>query len=415
MNAFYLHPFQNQVKVYLGLLVLIAGLGTAQAQKETVLDINEGTYVPRVNLLITNQPQDGASDEKESHLLFVVQQLAGATETSQLTINSSIESIIPSSVETITDSLKVFYDHPDSSFTLTLDVLVSSDTCSEHFTFDYSFSNAAPEINPQTYTVEENAGIATMIGQITATDPDGNDLTYEIVSTELEGAVQIDQNTGQLIVHDSALLDFESSPTIALIVAVSDGRLISEASITIQLSDQNEAPVLLPDQFDVARNTRAGKILGRVNAEDEDGDPLEYLIVSGNVEGYFDIDETTGDLQLVRDLDQPSGTSFSLEISATDGSFSDQSNFTVRVVEVTGVSDLSEHITIFPNPAMRYLFIQTADAKEIGEINITDLSGKSVEFIQKDHLLDLSRVPAGVYALSIIVDGEKANFNIIKK
>lgn len=413
LTVFYHHPLR--IKIYLALLLLIAGFGCAKAQKEIVLDINEAAYVPRANLFITNQPQDVNSNENESYLLFVVQHLVGSHEASELTISSTNESIVPSTVETITDSLIVFYDHPDTSFTLTVDALLSSDTCSAHYTYSYSFINTPPVVDPQTFTLVENTGSATMIGQVAATDPEGDHLSFEVVSSELEGAVLIDHTTGQLFVGDSTFFDYESFPSMELTVAISDGRLTSEAFITIQLSDQNEAPILYPEQYEVASNAQAGEIIGRVKAEDEEGDPLEYSIVSGNAEGFFDIHPSTGDLVVVRDIDQPSGTSFSLEVKATDGSFIDQSNYEVRVVDVTGVSNISEHITIFPNPAGRFFFIQTVQAWEIDEVNITDLSGKSVEFIQKDRLLDLSMVPSGVYVLSILVDGEKANFNIIKK
>ena len=74
-------------------------------------------------------------------------------------------------------------------------------------------------------TVDENTPPGTLVGDaITATDPDGDILTYSLSGTEASSFV-IDGSTGQIIVGSETMLDYESGPTrYTVVVSVHDGR-----------------------------------------------------------------------------------------------------------------------------------------------------------------------------------------------
>ncbi len=74
-------------------------------------------------------------------------------------------------------------------------------------------------------TVDENTPPGTLVGDaITATDPDGDILTYSLSGTEASSFV-IDGSTGQITVGSGTMLDYESGPTrYTVIVSVHDGR-----------------------------------------------------------------------------------------------------------------------------------------------------------------------------------------------
>ena len=84
-----------------------------------------------------------------------------------------------------------------------------------------------------------------MVGTVAASDPDaGNTLSYAIVGGNAGGAFSIDAATGQLLVANAATLDFETNPSIALRVQVTDSGtpgLTDTATVTVQLNDMTES------------------------------------------------------------------------------------------------------------------------------------------------------------------------------
>ena len=74
-------------------------------------------------------------------------------------------------------------------------------------------------------TVDENTPPGTLVGDaITATDPDGDILTYSLSGTEASSFV-LDGSTGQITVGSGTMLDYESGPARhTVIVSVYDGR-----------------------------------------------------------------------------------------------------------------------------------------------------------------------------------------------
>ncbi len=76
-----------------------------------------------------------------------------------------------------------------------------------------------------TFTVDENTPPGSLVGDaITATDPDGDVLTYSLSGTDASSFV-LDGSTGQITVGSGTMLDYESGPTrYTVVVSVHDGR-----------------------------------------------------------------------------------------------------------------------------------------------------------------------------------------------
>ena len=76
-----------------------------------------------------------------------------------------------------------------------------------------------------TFTVDENTPPGSLVGDaITATDPDGDVLTYSLSGTDASSFV-LDGSTGQITVGSGTVLDYESGPTrYTVVVSVHDGR-----------------------------------------------------------------------------------------------------------------------------------------------------------------------------------------------
>ncbi|MXW68027.1 MAG: hypothetical protein F4Z72_13635, partial [Gemmatimonadales bacterium] len=102
-------------------------------------------------------------------------------------------------------------------------------------------ANKAPSFDAETYEreVPENSAPGTEVGApVTATDDNGDDLTYSLVTGGDEAPFVIDGATGQIAVAEGAALDYESGKTAYEVsVRASDGTLAATAAVTIRVTD----------------------------------------------------------------------------------------------------------------------------------------------------------------------------------
>lgn len=105
--------------------------------------------------------------------------------------------------------------------------------------------NQAPVANDAVWNLDENTAAGTVVGTVSATDPDvGQSLTYAISSGNIDGAFAIDSATGEITVANAAALDFETNPQFELLIAVHDdgeNPLTDTATVTINLQDVVES------------------------------------------------------------------------------------------------------------------------------------------------------------------------------
>ena len=103
--------------------------------------------------------------------------------------------------------------------------------------------NEAPvftEGTSATRSVAENMAANTNIGTaVTATDVDGDTLTYSLSGTDA-ASFDLDTSTGQI--QTKAALDYESKNSYSVTVGVSDGSLSDTIAVTINVTDVNEPP-----------------------------------------------------------------------------------------------------------------------------------------------------------------------------
>ncbi|NVO20460.1 MAG: T9SS type A sorting domain-containing protein [Bacteroidetes bacterium] len=211
--------------------------------------------------------------------------------------------------------------------------------------------NEPPVISPQTFTVSENSSNGTSVGTVAATDPDaGQALSFSILSGNTGTAFAINSATGALTVATSSALNFETNPAFSLIVKVQDngaGTLSSQATVTVNLSNVNEPPVIVNQAFSISENSAIGTLAGNVIASDPDaGQALTYSILSGNTNSAFAINSATGALTVAATsaLNFETNPVFILVVKVQDngaGSLSSQANITVNLLNVNEPPSIS--------------------------------------------------------------------------
>ena len=186
-----------------------------------------------------------------------------------------------------------------------------------------------------TRTVDENTVANANIGTaIAATDINKDKLTYTLGGTDA-AAFSIDSATGQL--KTKAVLDYETKNSYSVTLTVSDGKLNDVITVTINVSNVNEAPTFTDGSSvtrEIAENTSAGENIGTViTATDPDKDTLTYSL-GGTDASAFALGTTTGQLRTKTALDYETKSLYTLVLTASDGNLTDTIAVTINVTDV---------------------------------------------------------------------------------
>jgi len=92
----------------------------------------------------------------------------------------------------------------------------------------------APVVSDQVLTISEDVSVRTSLGVISATDADGDTLSFVITDGAM-GLFEIDAATGELFYNASAPLSYRTMSQYVLSVDVSDGLHTTGAQITVQV------------------------------------------------------------------------------------------------------------------------------------------------------------------------------------
>ena len=205
--------------------------------------------------------------------------------------------------------------------------------------------NEAPMFADETATrmVDENTAAGMMIGDpLTAMDDDGDDVTYSLGGDDME-SFAIDAATGQLMTM--AMLDHETKDSyMVMVTATDEAGLTGSIMVTISVTDVNDAPMFASATAErmVEENTAAGMMIGDpLTAMDDDGDDVTYSL-GGDDMGSFAIDDATGQLMTMAELDHETKASHTVMVTASDGT--DMSSITVTIM----VTDVPEFMLTVP-------------------------------------------------------------------
>ena len=108
-------------------------------------------------------------------------------------------------------------------------------TTQADITINVTDFNDKPEASNQTFSVAEDIDNTFLIGQIVATDQDGDALTF---SVDIDNDVKFDlSSTGALRLRQNASLDFESSTSHQISIVVSEGAETIRVNVTVNVTD----------------------------------------------------------------------------------------------------------------------------------------------------------------------------------
>ncbi|GAA5497576.1 hypothetical protein Rhal01_03772 [Rubritalea halochordaticola] len=198
----------------------------------------------------------------------------------------------------------------------------------------------APELGDESFSIIESAAVGSLVGAVTATDlNDGDVSSYAITAGNEAGKFSLDAATGEISLVGE--LDYETASQYVLTVEAADTTgLTDSATVTINVTNENEVPFLAGFNATVTEDAVVGTIIGSVVGTDPDaGDVLTYEIVSGS-NGAFAIDSATGEITTATGLDYETVTGYTLSVKATDaGGLSATAQVVVSVSNVVAGDD----------------------------------------------------------------------------
>ncbi|MFY2508465.1 cadherin domain-containing protein [Vibrio pectenicida] len=292
---------------------------------------------------------------------------------------------------------------------------------------EINLDDNAPEFNPNdgdayTFSYNENSADNDVIGTVSASDADGEAVTYSIKTNVLNALDQplfeIDASTGEIsltaegvvaFTNDYELVSNAHSIVVTATEAFGFGQ-IKTTDVTVNLSEINlddNAPEFSPNDgdaytFSYGENSLDATVIGTVSASDADGETVTYSIktnvLNGANEALFEIDASTGEISLT-----PAGVSaFTNDYELVSNAHS----IVVTATEAVGLGDvqstditvnlneinLDDNAPIFtPNDGNEYSFSydeNSTDAYVIGTVNATEADGESISYSIKTNVLD---------------------------
>ncbi|MBB4042129.1 hypothetical protein GGR34_003814 [Microvirga flocculans] len=186
-------------------------------------------------------------------------------------------------------------------------------------------------------SIAEDAAAGTVIGALSANDPDAGEIFSYTLDDDAQGRFEIVGNQLRLKAEDS--LDYESATSHQVVVRVTDqGGLTHTETLVIDVSDVNETPTGVTLSFPrISEDATAGALVGTLSAVDFDaGDTLTYSLVD-NAEGRFEIVGNQLRLAAGSSLDYESATSHQVTVRVTD-----QNGLSIDQVIAIAVDDVNE-------------------------------------------------------------------------
>ncbi|XP_074599101.1 protocadherin Fat 4-like [Brevipalpus obovatus] len=200
---------------------------------------------------------------------------------------------------------------------------------------------------PYEFWVQENAVEGTSVGQVKATDDDGNNVMYSISDGDTD-FFYIEDNTGRIFVRKA----LAARTQYTFIARATDDGLPQNFSLGVQVKvlvrDANDfPPVFTSNSYhgDIIEKQESNQVIVKVEAMDQDlqDNTISYTIASGNEDGIFMMDKLTGEIRVVPGtghlIDYDRKKQFTLLVQATDSHKTPLYGLTMVIIDVQDTND----------------------------------------------------------------------------
>ncbi|EJD75084.1 cadherin domain-containing protein [Loa loa] len=180
------------------------------------------------------------------------------------------------------------------------------------------------------FSVPEDASIGTVVGHLQQDSQlELPDVFFSLVTVDhlSDFPFTLKQENGQIVV--SSMLDYEKTREIRFLVSLHSERQVSAKAVslvTVRITDVNDNKPRFESTYErvvISEDLPVGSSIMVVRAVDEDtvglNSKLQYILEEGNNNATFKLDEETGWLTLLKEVDREVMDEYMLIISARDG------------------------------------------------------------------------------------------------
>ena len=240
----------------------------------------------------------------------------------------------------------------DGAFSTTQDITVNVT----------NVNDVAPEFTSNaTFSAEENQ---TAIGTVTATDAEGDDVTFTVSGSELE-------ITSAGVLTFASAPDYETVTSFTATVTASDGTNSTTQDITVNVTNVNDnSPVITSNATFTAEENQTA--IGTVTATDADGDSVTFTISGSELQIT-----SAGVLSFVSAPDYESQDTYTATVTASDGTNTTTQDITVTITDVANETTV---LRVISTSGGGYAYVIDGAAKP----TLTFERGKTYEFDMSD-------------------------------
>jgi len=221
---------------------------------------------------------------------------------------------------------EVFNYEVKSSYSIAVRASDGVNNTDQAFTINIANTNEAPNsIALSSSTIAERNAINAVIGTLSATDPEGNPLTWSISGTD---AADFNLNGNELRASVAFNYDTKSSYSIT-IRATDNAGLYSEQSFTITIQQRITFPTL--SMSSVSEKKGINTVVGTFSAFDPNGQPITFSLQSGSE--YFNI--YNNQLRTSQSFDHNAQKSYNIVVRASAGNDYADSTFEIQILNTS--------------------------------------------------------------------------------
>ncbi|KAL3853664.1 hypothetical protein ACJMK2_017188 [Sinanodonta woodiana] len=251
----------------------------------------------------------------------------------------------------------VDYETGPKEYTLTIEVSDGE----RHFTafclvLITDVNDCLPMFDPDSIdmfeTLPENTSLWSLISTVHASDYDLDNVLEYRIANSTTSPFKINQVLGTIYLQQH--FDYETATQIFAVITVTDGKYLATTTLTVNVTNINDNyPKFTQNGYigSITENKPPQMVLD-VTALDPDTNlsiygQVKYAITDGNAEGYFAVDENTGQINSTVSLDYEYKTLYSLTVTACDsfGGEGSLTSTTVIQISINGANEFSPAFT----------------------------------------------------------------------
>jgi hypothetical protein len=234
--------------------------------------------------------------------------------------------------------------------------------------------------------VPEDTSPGSKIAKVSITDQDNSSFTCSI-----DNSLFTVNNNGDIFLSANADIEYsEGANIIVCNYTVSDGTNETKKQLRITITEvlldnlsiaADELPIYINNKWQI------NELVCHLCVTDEKVEIDGYTnweILEGNEEGYFAIDESSGNIFLRKMLPIYGKYDFKLKVKCQKDGDSIVGEIIIHSLNMVGIEDVKtekEDACVYPNPSAEYFTIKSKSSKNL-DIYIYNQTGKMVKFIK---------------------------------